>query len=454
MNAQRHKTLILILIGLLLLSLLSGCADNSPYSYSNADVEAYLAETFPGQGAGIQSGSRLSREWDCSFSDLPDVVFQVRTVRSSSPGPIPNAHYRLSHNADQVLCQYWAGLYQSEGGELSLWAEALENPESPLEITYQSRDEVEAAVAQFTAFQEWAAQQPHGSLLGATVSTTKVYRFQPDNSALAAAVNALTDHSGQVETLHLPEETEAAVLEACEWPLLEFGTFLNLQDTGFSKDERMAYAQERWDWTDDYMVRQSPAGFYRAGEEFSRSTFSGIGYDTTAEGAAVSYGGLYEMLVRLEVAPEGSPEHFSFTGADGRQYEFSYDFLEENWEESDYTSWVTRTWYYLVDDMRNTLPGLEEKPLIALKSEEFTDMTGVSLPKYAPGQEPQPLQPGVWQREDGTWVAMGDKVNWDWNEETKHNDYRIWSGETQQWTRYVWNEETMQYEPEEQWAED
>ena len=408
MGVQSHKgILILILVGLLLLSLLSGCADNSPYSYSTADVEAYLAETFPGQGAEVRSGSRLSREWDCSFSDLPDVVFQVRTVRSSSPGPIPNAHYRLSHNAGQVLCQYWAGLYQSKGGELSIWAEALENPETPLEITYQSRDEVETAVAQFAAFQEWAAGQPHGSLLGATISTTPVYRYQPENAALAAAVRALVDASGQVEARHWPEAPAEEVLAACEQSLLEFGAFLNLQDTGFSKDELTAYAQERWDWTDDHMVWQSPAGFYRAGEELPRSTFSGIGYDVLAGGAVVSYGGLYDMLLRLGLAPEGAPEHFSFTGADGRRYEFSYDFLEEKWEEANYTSWVTRTWYYLADDTQSTLPGLEEKPLIALKSEAFTDMTGVSLPEYAPGQEPEPPKPGIYHREDGTTVIWG-----------------------------------------------
>lgn len=407
MGAQFHKMLLFILTGLLLPAVLSGCVDNSPFDYSTEDVRAYLAETSPGQGAEIQSGSRISREWDCSFSNLPDVVFQVRTVRSSSPGPIPIAHYRLSHNADQVLCQYWAVLYQSEGGELSLWAEALENPETPLEITYQSRDEAEAAVAQFTAFQEWAAQQPHGSLLGATVSTTPLYLFQPDDSALAAAVNALTNNPGQVRVWQWPEAPAEEVLAACEQSLLEFGTFLNLQDTSFSKDELTAYVQERWDWTDERMVRQSPAGFYRAGEEISRSTFSGIGYDVMAGGAVVSYGGLYELLVRLEAAPEGTPEHFSFTGADGRRYEFSYGFLEETWEESDYTSWVTRTWYYLVDDARSTLPGLEKKPLIALKSEAFTDMTGLSLPEYTPGQEPEPPKPGVYHQEDGTTVIRG-----------------------------------------------
>lgn len=83
MGTQNYKILLLVLTGLLLLSVLSGCADNFPFDYSTEDVRAYLAETFPGQGAEVQSGSRLSREWDCSFSDLPNVVFQVRTVRSS-----------------------------------------------------------------------------------------------------------------------------------------------------------------------------------------------------------------------------------------------------------------------------------------------------------------------------------------------------------------------------------
>lgn len=445
MKGRNNAVILIVLIWLLLLSVLSGCADNSPYDYSTADVKAYLETTFPGQGAVVQSGSRLFRQWDCYFSDLPDVVFQVQTVRSSSPGPIPNAHYELSNNADQMLCQYWARLYQSDGGQLSLWSEALETPEIPLEITYQNRDAVEAAVAQFAAFQEWTAQQPHGSLLGITYSTTPVYRFQPENPAVAAAVNALTDYSGQVETLYLPENTKAEVMEACEQPLLEFGAFLNLQDTGFSKDELTAYACERWDWTDDRMIWQSPAGFYRAGAELSRSIFSGIGYDVTAEGAVVSYGGLYDILLCLKMAPDGTPEHFSFTGWDGRQYEFSYDFLDEEWKESDYTSWVVRTWYYLADGKKNTFPGLEDKPLAALNSLAFADMTGLSIPEYAPGQEPEVPKSGVYQLEDGTWYFQGDKVDFRSNEETGQKEVWIWSEELQQWAIFAWNEDTQQY---------
>ncbi len=62
------------------------------------------------------------------------------------------------------------------------------------------------------------------------------------------------------------------------------------------------------------------------------------------------YGGLYTLLVRLDLDVKGTAEHFTVTGADGHSYEFSYSFWEE--KEMDWANNETITlpvWYHLRD---------------------------------------------------------------------------------------------------------
>ena len=67
-------------------------------------------------------------------------------------------------------------------------------------------------------------------------------------------------------------------------------------------------------------------------------------------GIMLVYGGLYTLLVRLDLDVKGTAEHFTVTGADGHSYEFSYSFWEE--KEMDWANNETITlpvWYHLRD---------------------------------------------------------------------------------------------------------
>ena len=441
MNKIKNKIILLILSELFIIFTITACVENSPFDYSTSDVIEYLAEVFPNENIEIKNGSRFSRKWECYFTDLPDVVFQVETIKSHSLGPIPISKYVLHNNAQRILCQYWSVVYKSNGNKLDIWEEVLENPEASFGITYKNRKEAASAITQFRDFYNWVVQQPHGKLVE---NMFPEYSFQPESHYIAAAVNACTDYECQTSVIKW-NETDEEILECCEEVLLEYGAFLNLSSTGYSSEELEEYAKNRWDWEGESIMNMGE--FYLNNNSISRNTFYGIGYDILSGEPVVTYGGLYEILTRLNMTPVGTPEHFYFTGVDGRQYEFSYDFLKEIQKEgSNGISWIERTWYYLRNGIKITISEFSEIPVISIKSNIFKSMTGISLLEYTSSTEIKSTEPSIRQREDGTWIITGDKVDFVWNEETQHNDYRIWNNQTNQWTLYIWNEETKQYE--------
>lgn len=63
----------------------------------------------------------------------------------------------------------------------------------------------------------------------------------------------------------------------------------------------------------------------------------------------VSFGTLYEMLIREGIAVEGSNWHYSFVGIDGCTYEISYDFCDYIYTDDD---WDRTGYYYLKDGVQ------------------------------------------------------------------------------------------------------
>lgn len=105
----------------------------------------------------------------------------------------------------------------------------------------------------------------------------------------------------------------------------------------------------------------------------------------------ISYGGLYELLVRLDMAVEGTPEHFWVTGADGAEYEFSYDFHREARSKEDETHII---WYflrngYMVDTFHESawyLSWWDYGPLLRLdKGQHYQDRREPFQVGYHPG---------------------------------------------------------------------
>ena len=120
MKNRNRKYCVLFIVLLLVAALcvsLGGCMEHG-YPHSLAEVRAYLAEEFPGEEITVSrkhyeepnedGGNRMDRVWDCWFTDLPEVVFQVRSSWWSAT-PVPNAGYSLSCNARRVLNLHYIG---------------------------------------------------------------------------------------------------------------------------------------------------------------------------------------------------------------------------------------------------------------------------------------------------------------------------------------------------------
>lgn len=103
--------------------------------------------------------------------------------------------------------------------------------------------------------------------------------------------------------------------------------------------------------------------------------FSGIGIIPWAgsglQFSYLSYGGLFEVLVRLGLELEGRPEAFTVTGADSAFYEFSYRFADTDSDGS--------YWHYIRDgEPIRCVGGI---PAIRISSDEFQTITGLKFHK-------------------------------------------------------------------------
>lgn len=105
--------------------------------------------------------------------------------------------------------------------------------------------------------------------------------------------------------------------------------------------------------------------------------FSGIGAIPQAgsglQFSCLSYGGLFEVLVRLGLEPEGGPEAFTVTGADGAFYEFSYRFTDTDGDRI--------LWHYKRDGEPVQCTAGGGIPALRIASDEFQAITGLTFHK-------------------------------------------------------------------------
>jgi len=92
-------------------------------------------------------------------------------------------------------------------------------------------------------------------------------------------------------------------------------------------------------------------------------------------GYEMTFGTLYEILRREGFTVDGTADAFSFTGADGSEYEFSYSFNDYPYESEERT---LNGYYYLKDGSR--MP-LQYYHYCHFRSALFTEMTGMSFEK-------------------------------------------------------------------------
>lgn len=318
------KKLIAAGLACLLLALsLAGCYEyRGPYT--QADVEEYLAGSFPGEAVHVQPKGLQS--WECWFDELPEAVFQVWVGRGGGD-PVPMFYSKLVSDAAEVIPAYYLEQYQEEAGSLDAW----ELHKTALSAQYTSMADAARALEQLSALYAWVEGRPLAQLTPAGR-----YHYRPD---LPWRTYSPEFHSFEESITQGPQDQPEAVRQALEDSVKKYHAFYCLPSDEFTQKELEAYAAQAWPW--------SPRPAVRRGEDpLPPELLAGVGQ----ESGVISYGGLYTLLTRLDFDVEGTAEHFTVTGADGHAYEFSYDFWEER--EMDWANNETITlpvWYHLRD---------------------------------------------------------------------------------------------------------
>ncbi len=313
----------------LLLALLCGCTQGSRH-FTMQQVQEHLEWAYPGQAVHVEKKGWGSG-WRCWFEDLPEAEFQVYVGRQGGD-PVPVWHYVLRNDAQEVVWRYYLDAYQDGGGSLDAWeSEVVEwADEMYLSVTYSTMAEVRAAAGQLDSFFRWAEGKPHTSLL----------REGSYELCMEAGLPWNTDQSWNRHVCsHAMGDDVEDILAQCAEPLERYYAYYRLPTDDFTQEELDAFAEEAWPWDMDSRLE-----IWRGEERLPLELFAGIGLERDA----ISWGGLYEMLRRLEIPVEGAPEHFTVTGADGAVWEFSYAFHREESAGEDETE---EAWYFLREDL-------------------------------------------------------------------------------------------------------
>lgn len=379
--AVKAALIILLCIGLLA-GAMRACLTEHASPHRRGEVTAYLRTMCPGEEIAVSRHHETlpdedhsladMRVWDCWFEDLPEVVFHV-TSSWSGGGNFPSkAGYDLSTDLKRVLWDYYLGEYESGGGSLSCWVPERDR----LTLTYSTMAEAETAADQLQDFHDWWGRQSHGEIEPLSVVT------QFDGGPLpvpAGLQDTIYVDRITPETTFNYDSTREFLLGTSRYIILYYYGYYNLPCPEFTDEKREEFARETWLWYADYTYRDSPNGAVSIWDKQHWIPLEDwAGPDGPLRGVGtwlceISYGGLYEILSRLDCGPEGSPEHFTITGQDGAVYEFSYDFFTTA-DDGD------QEWYYLKDGEVCSIE--RDTPVLDLNSAPVRLTTGLIFQHY------------------------------------------------------------------------
>ena len=380
-SSQRFPRMAALLAACLLLSLLPGCGDHWR-PHTRQEVLAYVAEQFPGEQVTVArdftdpllDNGEISSEriWDCWFADLPDVVFHVGSRRFTGH-PAPTMDYSLYHDRDRVFWDHYIEQYRAGVDPLSLWDTAADGD---LDFRFSSMADVPQAAEQLRAFYSWFEAQPHAG-------RPRYASIALDGLPLPAGYpivrrTSLNLPSASIADPRASFHDPAGMEELCAGMLKTYYTFYRLPCPDFSREELEAFAHASWDWAcTEGESRATVPHLSQNGQAVPVELFSGIGVVPQAgsglQFSCLSYGGLFEVLVRLGLEPEGGPEAFTVTGADGAFYEFSYRFTDTDGDRI--------LWHHKRDGKPVQHAAADGIPALRIASDEFQAITGLTFHK-------------------------------------------------------------------------
>ena len=329
--------------------LLSGCSRH----YTQNEAEKWFRENIVDAPVVISEeyteeegeDGYVNHVWTARLKDLPQVEFEL----ISDAGYNLWATYSMDTTYHYEMGKYYLHEYRRENREsVSLLISSRRGNYLSLGTSYKDREELEQILGQMETFSEYLSHQEYPCEIYYSV------RF----SELQTLINGEYPETIS-STLTVPELRDSALKDFAEYAVV-----YQLCTDQFSEEELTAAA--------DNMESYHPVVTRPDGISVSYDDLLMLYYDD-----AISFGCLYEILARENFSDtSGSPESFKFTGADGKIYEFSYDFSEQCTPEEiqGFGLNPVKSFYYLCDGEKISL-----NSCCGVTSEELQQMTGLTF---------------------------------------------------------------------------
>lgn len=322
-----RKIVLTVFLCLAAGAFLAGCTVH----YDREDIEEYLVEQYGLTDFRVSDRPR-ELEGEDGYTDFQWTVtlkengLQFRVVDNYYWGMESMANYLLD-DYEAALLSWLAGEY-GLGPELVLeenwWDGALY---STVKAGFSTREELEAQFDRLVEFGQFVSSMGYG----------EEYDL-PFCLEMEFPLRSVTEGEGEYSYPVDDGDTQGSVTELYPYVLDDAVANMAYCSLEYQLDGLEQFTQEELD-------RVISASGYRLGIYDPDSEMPRLYTDLIANRYAygVSFGTLYQVLSREGVPVEGDSWHYTFTGADGAEYEISYDFHDQNPAEPDKPQY----YYYL-----------------------------------------------------------------------------------------------------------
>lgn len=311
MRVSRIVCAVIAITSLLLTSQLFGC-NQSTNPISRSEATSYLKKVLP-EGKFTVIGepykhvvpnrdfngtlSTTTYTWSAYFDDRPDLTFSVIYTETAYYGDDSPAH-QFKTTFNEVYIEHYFSEYNAEY-RVGFLGVSFDNDE--LNCTFANREKLTEGFTQLGDFYQYVQLQQHPCAIPVA--------FHFEDAALVSNQEWGNEGIDPVfRTDSFDKSTPDVALDAFACFSQEFRIGLD----NFSDDELREFAADE---------------YYRL--KLLLSDGSQVLYEdllTVSNGRDISYGTLYELLLRNDFEVSGDFFHFTVIGKDGSTYEFSYSF--------------------------------------------------------------------------------------------------------------------------------
>jgi len=348
---KNNKKLWLIVLCIFMCSL-TGCVKE----YEQKDIEKYVRDECDLMDFTVSKDYVLVEDsqghedyiWTVRMNDEPKLEFRVKDDYGLDMESVSNY---LWDDYEEVMLAY---LYENYDGTMTALKFVTEDKESMLwsgfEGTYQNREQLRSLFLDMQEFYAYIESTGYQISAYATFQLEHPLRHQVETEI----------DDGDYRRRYEKALTEEDLLEAEKEYLLTCLDYrLEKQLADFTQEEIEAVV-------DEYSY-----GVYIEREDGMAERYADLCANKYAYG--ISFGTIYEILVREGIKVEGDSHHYSFVNENGNAYEISYDFCDYPYENQD--GETTYGYYYIKDGKKVPMRFFFYNHFSEKEAQEITGLT-------------------------------------------------------------------------------